>query len=487
MGVSRWLPDIIAGPRGRSALALAVYYWSFHDWYLDSVNGSDTNSGTTAGTSLRTAEELSRRLAVSVPIDHPVTVHMAPGAYGTLAVSVIQSALACPFNVVGTPTYTDIGTVTSYTDRVVATNTAAHLAATGAADWTPYVGRRVDVLSGASAGAVAWVAKANPHALGLGVARVSRFSLRTGENIQPGAQVPLAGSALSVAVLPSIATVAISQRGTLTGDSFFTNRGARIQNVDVGVAYLVGNGPVTLDGAKVSKVVFGQVYTQNTQIALRCFVNSDESYPVIGDGVYSYCLLGGTVAASYTTRGNVNLTNCLSQGKSLSLLSGSAINVGVFDAPSVAVVALKSETGRAYVSGCYGRDNAGGLSLPTNTAIAYATANTITGAAGDVQLVGAGVYIPHSAVPWVDGERSGEVALVAGTKQVTVPYVLASQTIMATCKTPGGTIGFLRAFYVNSTTIQIDSLTAAGTLNNLDTSTVTWRINATGDNAVIRS
>jgi hypothetical protein len=143
------------------------------------------------------------------------------------------------------------------------------------------------------------------------------------------------------------------------------------------------------------------------------------------------------------------------------------------------------------VTSCYGRDNARcGLSVPYSGTVASATGNYLTGALGDVRLSSATI-LPWSALPWVDGARSGEATLaVPGTGHdaestsyvdVTVPYVLAAQKITASVKTFGGMPGLVSAVRIDATTIRITSSSAT------DTSVVTWHILPVGDNAVIRS
>jgi hypothetical protein len=479
--VSRFLPDVLAGPRGRSAICLAIAYWSATNWYVNAATGNDANDGQSAITALRTTEELSRRLAIPIPIDHPVTVHIAQGSYGTLAVRVIQSALACPFDVVGEVSYTNIGTVTSYTDRIAATNTAAHLMASGVADWTAHVGKRVDVRDGAQAGAVAWVAKANPHAAGVGTARVTRFALRSGENVAPTAKVPTSGSALSLATLPQISAVSIQTVGLQPGDAQFSSRHGRIVGLAAGAISLSGNGPLFVEGCSFSSLVFGRVYTESNQVVMTSALLPARTYPEIGDAVYSYVLILAGSATAVTLRGNCNLQNCLVQAVPLVLLSGYLAGVAVFDCAGSAIELLRTEAGRAYISGAFGRDNLYGLTVPTNSVTTYGTANTVTGSSGSLAIPSSVSAIPWTALPWVDGERSGEATLVGGTVDVTVPYVLATQKIQASAKTFGGTPGFLRAAYVNATTIRITSSSAT------DTSVVTWHILPVGDNAVIRS
>jgi hypothetical protein len=141
--------------------------------------------------------------------------------------------------------------------------------------------------------------------------------------------------------------------------------------------------------------------------------------------------------------------------------------------------AITINTPFAYMGGCYGRDNAAyGVAVPNTRSLTVGT-NYLTGASGDAKA-GASA-IPWTALPWLDGERSGEATLVAGTVDVPVPYVLSTQKITACAKTFSGAPGFLRAAYVDATTIRITSSSAT------DTSVITWHILPVGDNAVIRS
>jgi len=469
-------------------LDLAEYWWSYQHWYLDSANGNDYSDGASAGTALRTSEELSRRLAVPVPIDHPVTVHVAPGFYGTLAVSVIQSATACPFDVVGEVVYTDIGTVTSYTDRVAAANTASHLVASGVSDWTAHVGKLVEVTSGAQIGAVVAVAKENPHSLGVDVARVTRAATwNMATSLQSAGVADIAdGSGLSVMTLPTIACLAIesdspcANSGTLVADW----RGVGAFGLNAGELRLQSTAPVVVDRCTFTALACTQFSgtKSNTAHPVICRSVGDarvSQYLRLSRMAAKHVLFLGTGPSYINVSDQCYITECLSQGSTVQVEQTSLNDFGSFDSTGYGVSGSKVFVGYMQALALYGSGNTLYGFRVQSSAKASVYTSYLTGGSGDI-IAGTSA-IPWSAIPWVDGERSGEVTLVAGTADVPVPYVLSTQKMSACAKTFGGTPGFLSCYFVNATTIRITSSSAT------DTSVVTWHILPTGDNAVIRS
>jgi hypothetical protein len=476
-----------------SVLSWYLANWAVTDWYLDSVNGSDTNNGTTSGTALATTEELSRRLAIALPISHPVTVHVAQGTYGTLAVNVIQTAVACPFDVVGTPLLTSIGTVTSYADRVVATNTSPMLVASGVSDWTAHVGKMIVVTDGASAGAVTWIAKANPNngagvAQGVGTARCSSFST-VATNLNGTRKVPATGAALSVATLPTVKKISIRCSGQLPElfANTYASRLCRVANLSVESVTLGGGRGLLVESCELGNVEFLQHRNTYAQTIDRCNLKAWPGLPVVEMGMaeINYCLVSGSPNTGLKlTDGRIYYS--LVQGAYLALEQSLALDVGIFDQPgasSGACQIISGRSARCTMASIYGRDNAGeGITINNTSSINATSLNYITGASGDIRVAAATPYfLPHSALPWVDGERSGEATMVAGTVDVTVPYVISTQKMQATYKTFAGTPGFLTCVYVDATHIRITSSSAT------DTSVVTWHILPVGDNVVIRS
>jgi hypothetical protein len=479
-----------------AVLAWYLANWSVTDWYLDSVNGNNDNDGITAGTALATAEELSRRLAIALPIAHPVTVHVAQGTYGTLAVSVIQTAVACPFDVVGTTVLTPLGTVTSYTDRVVATKDASLLVVAGVTDWTPYVGRMVQITDGASAGAVCWIAKANPNngagvAQGVGTARTIKFGLSPTDDLASPAvtnKVVAAGSAISLVTLPTFGAIKIS-RVTMpyaSGAGVVGRRGCGIRLLDVGKLALDGTGLAIVSECRVREQALQMLSIYDQVYDIHCWLSGGvgETYMSLRSPQIVNCLLGSSTVTTIDLQGvGGAISTSIVQTSKLQVADCALNDVGIFDsaAAGLAVSASSGSKTIPYARNIYGRDNSHGVELTNNSRIDTNSTKVVTGTLGDLKLVTAAAYIPWSALPWVDGERSGEATLVAGTIDVTVPYVLSTQKMQVCAKTFAGTPGFLSVVYVNATTIRITSSSAT------DTSVVTWHILPVGDNVVIRS
>lgn len=502
----RSLPDVLPGRRGRQGIQgvpgvpgePGIDYWlanwAVSDWFLDSVNGDDGNDGLTSVTALASAEELSRRLAVPIPIAHPVTVHVAPGNYGTLAVSVIQDAVACPFDVVGTPTLTSIGTVTSYTDRIVASNQASHLVASGVSDWTPHVGKMLVVTAGASVGAVAWVAKANPNngsgvPQGVDVARCSSFAT-VSTSLGGVRKVPGAGEGLSLADLPVFRKIAIDCRGQLPSAfaSTYAQRLSAVSFVSVESVTMSGGRGLLVESCEVGNVEFLQHRNTYAQTIVRSKVKGWSALPLVEIGMADlyYCLTTGAPNTSLKLTDS-RIYYGLVQGAYLTLEQAFALDVGIFDQPNAGFGAcqiVSNRSARCTMANIFGRDNAReGITINTTSVTNALAQNYVTGASGDILVAAATpYYLPHTALPWVDGERSGEVALgVGGTVTVTVPFLLSTQRIVVSHKSFSGSAGHLRAAYVSSTSFTITSN------EDLDRGTVTWHILPVGDNAIIRS
>jgi hypothetical protein len=457
--------------------------WAVTDWYLDSVAGNDDNAGTSAGTALATAEELSRRLAIALPIAHPVTVHVAQGTYGTLAVSVIQTAVACPFDVVGTPVLTSIGMVTTYTDINTGTNTAPLAVFSAVSDTASLVGKRIDI-----GAAVAWGEKTNPHALGAATLRTTRFSTQGTASFTPVNSVPTSGLSASSATLPTIEAVIIRQSGVIPDatTNYVARRAVRVADLNIDTLDVISSGRCVVDACSVgylqtiSKTAYTRVQLNRSH--LRGF-----GAGVTLDFVTLHtCLVYFNSVSALTIGPFTALSNCLFRSTSINAspsLSGAITSCGFFDLTTNAISMSKfTAIGTLLVAGCYGRDITKALvALPNCGKLLASAANTGVGTLGAVYLEGQNAYLPWSALPYVDGERSGEATLTAGTVDVTVPYVLSTQKMQVSVKTLAGTPGFLSVVYLTATTIRITSSSAT------DTSVVTWHILPVGDNVVIRS
>jgi hypothetical protein len=484
------LTDVMAARFAGLPLNYFVANWAIEHWYINAATGDDSNDGSEAHP-LATSEELTARLAVSVPIDHPVTVHVAQGSYGTLAVRVSQSTLACPFSFAGEVAYTDIGTIASYTDRVAATNTAAHLVASGVTDWAPHVGKLVLVTSGAQTGAVCAVAKSNPHSAGIDVARVSQFAQWSSSTaLQSSSVSPAAGSGLALLTLPHIETLAVSAAAPCSnvGTPIADWAAIRLGNLSLGMVDASATSGVAVDRCTFRAWAEAQFagIRFNTAQPWICRSVGDlraSQYLRLSRIAARHVLFLGTGPSTLNVSDQSALTNVLCQGVRTQIEQSSMSDSGAFDASGASghgVSGSKVYVGYCQLFNIYGRDNAQyGARVQSVGRVSSPVANTITGALGDV--VAGTSPIPWTALPWQDGERSGEATLVAGTVDVTVPYVLSTQKMVAGYKTFGGATGSLLAKYVDATTIRIVSSSAT------DTSDITWHILPVGDNAVIRS
>jgi hypothetical protein len=511
---SRWLPDILRGDRGRPGISsyaqLIAYFlanWAVTDWYVDSSIGDDSASGTSWGTALASPDELSRRLAVALPVDHTVTVHIGSGhSGGTLALSYIATAAGCPFVLVGTPSSVSAGGVSTYTDAIPLSNQGAHLVASGVPDWTSLVGSMVTITSGASVGAVAWIGKVNPND-GAGVptnvatARTSKFAgVPSGAGFIPTNKVPAASSGISVSTLPVITHCAIRQCGLQppSGAGFYADRGFSISFLAIQNLYIDAATPGIADSCLIGQVSSGAL-VQGTPITVvrSRFDGGAVSYLPLYRVTSWFSLFQRPGLVGVTLQEGAYLGYCLCQGTQLAAVDSAVYSTGVFDvaANDASLIAQFGSRVASYTS-LYGRDNARcGYRATKGTSLYAATGCSILGASGAVYLDGSAVAIPTwaGASLWLDGARSGEAILIVPSApggghdalttsyvDVTVPFVLSTQRIAATLKTPAGTVGFPSAVYLNSTTIRLISTSA------LDTSVLTWSILAVGNSSLIR-
>src|SRR3972149_3101872 len=167
--------NAIGGGRWQRKVTTTALDWlSQAAWTIDPLLGNDENPGG-ALAPLSTAAELDRRLSVGAIRQHVTVTIVAGATVPNLELTIATGIYR--FNVVGTPTTLASGTVDTLIERTHAGSTpqSALLTDAGVLDWTPFVGRRIRITSGAAAGSIAWGAKGSPNGLGLNVARVSRF------------------------------------------------------------------------------------------------------------------------------------------------------------------------------------------------------------------------------------------------------------------------------------------------------------------------
>jgi len=135
-------------------------------WYVDSVSGDDTNSGSSSGEALATWAELVRRVGLEPYFPVSTTIHVLENLPGTDPMVLYPSlAPTARFKISGTfkDTAAYTGSFTSVTTRAAATNTPTSITDTAhGASWATELGHFLRITASATptkVGAWAWVAK----------------------------------------------------------------------------------------------------------------------------------------------------------------------------------------------------------------------------------------------------------------------------------------------------------------------------------------
>lgn len=143
------------------------------DWHINSVTGSDTATGASSSTPIKTYAEYTRRCGISRNVPQGLKLH--------IHADMPESDPIIGNFIVGAEGYVDViaeslevlhtGTISTYRTFNRSTKTPPGFTDVGVADWTPYVGKLVQITSGshASQNACFWIAKNE----GGGVARIS--------------------------------------------------------------------------------------------------------------------------------------------------------------------------------------------------------------------------------------------------------------------------------------------------------------------------
>jgi hypothetical protein len=144
------------------------------NWYIDAINGVDTNSGATTLTPLKTLAELTRRIGSGYPTltGSPLSLGGMVGYFTTINIRSsipktdplnlnVTTKIGSFITVIGTPTILLTGTVSTFVATDMATNVQATFNSADVADWALYVGKRIRMTSGSANNALFWVAKTN--------------------------------------------------------------------------------------------------------------------------------------------------------------------------------------------------------------------------------------------------------------------------------------------------------------------------------------
>jgi hypothetical protein len=482
------------------------------DWYLDAVTGSDQNDGITPSTALQSGAELQRRLGPQAAWSTSVTIHVGVGGV-TDTLSIIGDTLlpGVHVDVIGTPTLVaDAGLVTAYTAMDHVTPRSPTIACAGITDWTPYVGMRLRITSGANAGAVTWVLKANPHALGLSVARTGgRWYKKVSglsQTVVYASVTPAPGDPVVIETLPIVNSLVIKIGGAVDVANLNDPWSWRQYSVE-SIAMEKGLRDCSSDVVFYRSIVFG--------CKMQSFISVNGSYGVstasasavsclligntVGSGIANGVWVGGCFLAlpgtTYSIGNNLaqpgRFIYCVGQSISFQPFGPDLLNnVQTFD-NIVGYGAISCRGQGITLSGVSSCDNANyGLLLVNGSSSVMTAPINITGATANVRLASttpSAVNLPltvlsSSIIPMIDFSWKGAATLVAGTAVVTVPYVnWADQTVTFSRKDPLGTIGDL--------SVPTATRTATGfTINSsnvADVSTINWQISALGRNILV--
>lgn len=486
------------------AIALVDSYYAANalidHWYLDKTAGNDANSGTDAAHPLKTGAELSRRLGPLARWSHSVTVEVLEN--GLDDALIVQGALLSrPLHVdiIGKPTQLATGTVGAYVKRSHVTREGNILTATGIADLTPYLWKRVRMTTGIRAGGVFWITKINPAGGGLNTARVSQMAIvSTSDNFQmlDNFRDPPVGDSFvieSIPFVPSITTKIDGPAEHNAGANAFGRRKLFFGGVDTEDLSDLSSADSALNtvvyfGGRISNwyprsqlnyagraVIFGCTIYQRTATYYQYFDFC---------GNVSACAIGDGVNFSSLTSNSAVLA-CTWQGCGVIISADVyASDCQIFDWYPISALssAVSLNNGTLYVGVGLSGYTAGigrGLTVNNSARVRGIELINLIGSSGAVYLAAApAVDLTFAQVtPCSDFAQKGIATLVAGTVTLTVPwYDSAVQRVQATHAAFAGTPGILSVQQISNTQFTIASSNAA------DTSTVNWSISPLGRN-----
>lgn len=253
-----------------------------------------------------------------------------------------------------------------------------------------------------------------------------------------------------------------------------------------GQIYAAGGGPTGIQlgvlghGAVVSCSIYTEILNctsgavnfvndgGNNRFDLLCFQTSGNA--IAGSrnaGTHFRCTMsgGGTGTQFLVASGGMNIAGGVSVGGGLSVTTGDVV--------------IPNANSYQFVGGeALYRDSA--AVLRTNQELIVGNLDSLAAidvSTGDLKLHGTGASL--QIYTGANG-KFGTATLVAGSAQIFTSGVTAISKVFATVTTPGGTLGFLSNSNPGGTERSagnwffVVSLTAAGVINTLDTSTFNW-------------
>jgi hypothetical protein len=391
-------------------------------WFIDPVAGFDENTGLTAGTALKTDAERQRRVQAgeiwpvvadttitylnNVPTTDPVIINCGLAANGFLR-----------FKGVATVTYTSPGGgFTAVTNLSRATNVPSSVTEAGLG--AGRAGQRIRTTSGASSGAIAWLAKD----LGAGAYRTSPWGTMN-LTLTP---VPFTPTNVNVA----------------PGDQFVVESLTTIGRLQISVAYAVFGGALSVNGVQTT---FENLSVTDPAATMAGIPLSSVTYTPLAFGCKWHNPLNGTLCTTNIDVGPVYIIDVgtpawfgclislsrpsvqttliadldtLVQGTGLRVRLGGVLRVGALGSFDSGAEGLLVEDGEARCGPLFGADllygatnGTFGSTIRSGGKITYNVKPIITGGTNDSQI--GGLATAYAAIPTVTAANNAMFVVFA--------------------------------------------------------------------------
>jgi hypothetical protein len=373
----------------------AQLYLTQTAWFVDSVNGKDTNNGLTSATAIRSLVELSRRWEGRVfnPSIGSVTVTLA-GSFATEVLAWLGVRNDIPITVQAAATLQGSGVVSAFTALAAPATDAKLTDATTPTNWAAHVGRRIRLTSGADAGSYAWVLKD----LGGNQARVSQFiNPTTLAAVSPGIGVTFAIETLDVPI------GGLNCFSSGTGTVTIKNVGIATLASTTNLMFAAGGNPTAfvIEGARLHTNSF---LTSFSDSAFRMVACSNASQIFTGKGSVANFLGHAAFATINCQQGGdvrfANVASCFQAARISIALAGyvdtSAI-IAIFDLTGAGTSCIGIDTSSsmdifATIMGINNTNTGPGVQIRSGGKLTWSSAGvipTITATGGDLIIGGA--------------------------------------------------------------------------------------------------
>jgi hypothetical protein len=418
-------------------------------WYVDPTLGDDENPGTQL-LPIQTFDEFERRVSIG-KIGVDMTVNVVEGASITRVDLEVDTGGTQVLNIQGAGTTVITDDIGTFTPLSHVTPSATQITGTAILDFTPYIGARCRVTSGAATGAIFWVASVNPGGAGVGTARIS---------------IPASSAAVAVVLAPGD-TFVVETLPIITDLYVRVHSGPGVSPLRISSLRCSGvsvEGPFGAAGAVLDGVQFGTV--GGGAVRLLNSSTTSEGGPIFvqrsgvlgGLTMFGSCLMNfGVTLGACSPRSSVlyQFTSMLFQGGTTPLSLGNNVSgtaslsdVQIFDA-SAAAMQIAGPYAALCRSGLSGSGNAIGL-LVGGTGASSRVGRISFGwcTAGDLpNLVGTTAQVRVEGTPDIDlvwaglsfssDEQKGIGTLTNGTVTITARNA-DTRGVLVTKATPSG-------------------------------------------------